>query len=72
LDGTGRRKHCDLFDLEWTQRRERAAKTRLKLSKLPAIKHIDNFKVDEVEGVGRKKLAELASLAFIERNVGNR
>jgi len=67
LDGTGRRKHCDLFDLEWTQRRERAAKTRLKLSRLPAIKHIDDFKVDEVEGISRKKLAELASLAFIER-----
>ena len=28
---------CDLLDYEITQRRQRAAKTRLKLSRLPAI-----------------------------------
>ena len=59
---------CDLFDHELTQRRQRAAKTRLKLSRLPSIKYIDDFKIEEVEGITGKKLAELCSLAFIERN----
>jgi DNA replication protein DnaC len=59
---------CDFFDFEITQRRQRAAKTRLKLSRLPAIKQINEFDIDEVEGISRKKLAELSSLAFVERN----
>jgi DNA replication protein DnaC len=59
---------CDLFDHELTQRRQRAAKTRLKLSRLPCIKYIDDFNIGEVEGITSKKLAELCSLAFIERN----
>jgi|AGTN01.1.fsa_nt_gi DNA replication protein len=58
---------CDLFDHELTQRRQRAAKTRLKLSRLPAVKYIDDFKIDEVEGITQKKLSELCSLSFIER-----
>ena len=58
---------CDLFDFEITQRRQRAAKTRLKLSRLPAIKQINDFDIDEVEGISRKKLTELSSLAFVER-----
>jgi DNA replication protein DnaC len=58
----------DLFGHELTMRRQRAAKTRLKLSRLPSVKYIDDFKVEEVEGITRKKLAELSSLAFIERN----
>lgn len=58
---------CDLLDHEVTQRRQRAAKTRLKLSRLPVIKALDDFKVEEVEGVTKKKLNELSSLAFIER-----
>jgi len=59
---------CDLFDHEVTQRRQRAAKTRLKLSRLPAIKQIGDFNIDEVEGISNKKLAELGSLAFVGRN----
>jgi DNA replication protein DnaC len=58
----------DLFGHELSMRRQRAAKTRLKLSRLPSVKYIDDFKVEEVEGITRKKLAELSSLAFIERN----
>lgn len=58
---------CDLLDHEVTQRRQRAAKTRLKLSRLPAIKSLEDFKVDEVEGITKRKLAELCSLAFVER-----
>ena len=58
---------CDLFDHEVTLRRQRAAKMRLKLSRLPAIKQITDFTIDEVEGISGKKLAELSSLAFVER-----
>jgi DNA replication protein DnaC len=58
----------DLFGHELTMRRQLAAKTRLKLSRLPSVKCIDDFKVEEVEGITGKKLAELSSLAFIERN----
>ena len=59
---------CELFDHELTQRRQRAAKTRLKLSRLPAIKNLEEFKIEEVEGITSKKLAELSSLAFVERH----
>lgn len=59
---------CDLFDHEITQRRQRAGKTRLKLSRLPAVKQIADFNVDEVEGISNKKLADISSLAFIERH----
>lgn len=58
----------DLFDHELTMRRQRASKTRLKLSRLPSVKYIDDFKVEEVEDITRKKLAELSSMAFIERH----
>ncbi len=59
---------CDLLDHELTQRRQRAAKTRLKLSRLPSLKYIEDFNVADVEGITQKKLNELCSLAFIERN----
>lgn len=59
---------CDLFDHEVTQRRQRAAKMRLKLSRLPAIKRVDDFNIEEIEGISNKKLAELCSLGFIERH----
>jgi DNA replication protein DnaC len=58
---------CGLLDHELTQRRQRAAKTRLKLSRLPQVKNIDDFKVEEVEGITKKKLLELSSLSFVER-----
>jgi DNA replication protein DnaC len=58
---------CDLLDHEVTQRKQRAAKTRLKLSRLPQIKNLEDFQIDEVEGITKKKLNELASLAFVER-----
>jgi DNA replication protein DnaC len=57
----------ELFDHEITQRKQRAAKTRLKLSRLPCIKSLDDFEVERVEGITRKKLNELATLAFIDR-----
>jgi len=57
----------DLFDNEITLRRQRAAKARLKMSGLPVIKTLDEFDTDEVEGITRKKLNELCTLAFIQR-----
>lgn len=57
----------DLFDHELSLRKERAAKMRLKLSSLPEIKSLNNFETDEIEGITRKKLNELGSLAFVER-----
>lgn len=59
---------CDLFDHELTQRRQRAAKMRLKLSRLSTVKSVDDFNIEEVEGISNKKLSELSSLAFIERH----
>ncbi len=56
-----------LLDCEITQRRQRAAKMRLKLSRLPEIKRLEDFETDNVEGVSRKKLDELAMLVFIKR-----
>lgn len=58
---------CDMFEHEITQRKQRAAKTRLKLSRLPCVKSIDEFNIDEVEGITRKRLSELAGLSFIKR-----
>jgi DNA replication protein DnaC len=57
----------ELLDVELSQRRQRAAKTRLKLSRLPATKSLEEFEEEVVEGISRKKLNELGSLAFIER-----
>jgi DNA replication protein DnaC len=57
----------DLFDHEISQRKQRAAKTRLKISNLPVIKTLEEFDPDQVEGVSRKDLNELATLTFIER-----
>ena len=57
----------DLFDHEISQRKQRAAKTRLKISNLPVIKTLDDFDTDQVEGISRKDINELATLAFIQR-----
>jgi len=56
-----------LFDHEIAQRRQRAAKARLKMSGLPAIKTLDEFDIEHPEGVSRKKLNELLTLAFVYR-----
>lgn len=56
-----------LFDCEISQRRQRAAKMRLKLSRLPEIKRLEDFKTDNVEGISRKQINELATLQFIDR-----
>jgi len=56
-----------MLDHEIGQRRQRAARARLKMSGLPAIKTLEEFDVSHPEGISRKKLNELLSLAFVDR-----
>lgn len=58
----------DLFDLEYIPRRERAAKTRLKISGMPQYKQFEDFDISWLKGgLSKQKFAELGTLAFIER-----
>lgn len=57
----------ELFDHELSQKKQRAAKTRLKISNLPVVKTLDEFEVDYPEGITKRNLNDLSSLAFIER-----
>jgi DNA replication protein DnaC len=57
-----------LVDTEYYPRKERMAKTRLKVSGMPVIKRIEDFDLQWLKGgISGKKLKELSSLAFIER-----
>ncbi len=57
-----------LVDTEYVPRKERAIKSRIKLSALPCKKRIDEFDVSWLKGgLTASKLAELKSLRFIER-----
>jgi len=57
-----------LLDIEYTARKERSAKTRLKLSGIPAMKSLDDFDTNWLKGgLSVSKLKELKSLAFLER-----
>jgi DNA replication protein DnaC len=59
---------ADLLDLEYTPRKERTARTRLKLSGIPEPKRLEDFDLSWLKGgLSERKFAELASLAFIER-----
>ncbi len=59
---------ASLVDIEYTARKERSARTRLKLSGMPSSKRIDDFDVSWLKGgLSQTKLRELASLSFIER-----
>lgn len=58
----------DLVDLEYHPRKERMARTRLKVSGIPQHKKLDDFDLNWLKGgLTRKKFNELSSLAFIER-----
>jgi DNA replication protein DnaC len=58
----------DLVDLEYIPRRERAAKTRLKVSGMPQYKTLDDFDLSWLKGgLSKQKLDELSTLMFIER-----
>jgi len=56
-----------MLDLEICQKRQRSAKTRLKISRLPQVKRLEDFDTERMEGVSRKQIKELASLSFIAR-----
>lgn len=58
----------DLLELEYIPRKERMAKTRLKVSGIPQIKQLEDFDISWLKGgLTHKKFQELSSLAFIER-----
>ena len=58
----------DLVDLEYIPRKERAARTRLKISGMPQYKQLADFDLSWLKGgLSRAKLEELASLTFIDR-----
>lgn len=58
----------DLLDLELVPRKERAARSRVKLSGLPALKRLEDFDQSWLKGgLTRRQFDELASLAFIDR-----
>jgi DNA replication protein DnaC len=58
----------DLLDLEYYPRKERTARTRLKVSGIPQVKHLEDFDLSWLKGgLTAKKYAELSSLSFIDR-----
>jgi DNA replication protein DnaC len=57
-----------LIETEYLPRKERAIKSRLKLSAIPAKKRLDDFDLAWLKGgLSASKLSELKTLAFIER-----
>lgn len=59
---------ADLIDLEYTPRKDRSARTRLKLSGIPEAKRIEDFDLSWLKGgLSERKFEELSSLAFIAR-----
>lgn len=58
----------ELVDLEYIPRRERAARTRLKISGMPQYKTLDDFDLSWLKGgLSKQKFDELSTLAFVER-----
>lgn len=58
----------ELIELEYYPRKERIAKTRLKVSGMPAIKRLEDYDLSWLNGgLTVKKLNELKTLSFIER-----
>jgi DNA replication protein DnaC len=58
----------DLLEIEYIPRKERMAKTRLKVSGIPEIKRLDDFDLTWPKGgLTERKFKELSSLSFIRR-----
>jgi len=58
----------ELLDLEFYPRRERMAKTRLKVSGIPEVKRLEDYDLKWLKGgLTEKKFKDLASLSFIQR-----
>ena len=67
-DTTLLEKLSDLVELEYIPRRERAGKTRLKISGIPQQKRLEDFDLSWLKGgLTRTKFDELSSLSFIDR-----
>jgi DNA replication protein DnaC len=59
---------ADLIELEYIPRKERMAKTRLKVSGLPQVKRLEEFDLSWPKGgLTEKKFQELSALSFIAR-----
>jgi DNA replication protein DnaC len=59
----------DLLELEYIPRKERMAKTRLKVSGIPEVKRLEDFDLTWLKGgLTERKFKELSSLSFIRRN----
>lgn len=59
---------ADFVDLEYTPRKERAARSRLKLSGLPSLKRLEDFDLSWIKGgLTPRQFEELSSLSFMER-----
>lgn len=58
----------DLLELEYIPRKERMAKTRLKVSGIPGVKRLEDFDLTWLKGgLTERKFKELSSLTFIRR-----
>jgi DNA replication protein DnaC len=58
----------DLVEIEYSARRERTARTRLKLSGMPQLKRLEDFDLSWLKGgLPRDRFEELCSLSFVER-----
>lgn len=57
-----------MLDIEYTARKERTARTRIKLSGMPQMKSLENFDLSWLKGgLSQSRLSELSSLSFIDR-----
>lgn len=67
-DNTLAQSLADLMEIESLPRKERAARSRVKLSGMPVIKRLEDFELDWLKGgMTPRQLAELSSLAFVPR-----
>lgn len=67
-DSTLAQSLAELMEIESIPRKECAARSRVKLSGMPAIKRLEDFELDWLKGgMTRRQLAELSSLAFVSR-----
>ncbi len=56
------------LDIEYCLRKERSARTRIKVSGMPSMKRLEDYDLSWIKGgLSQAKFKELSSLAFIER-----
>ena len=57
----------NVFDAEWTGRRQKGLESRLKRARLPWVKTLEQFDYSFQPSIDKKVMRELAGLGFIER-----